>query len=337
MPRVLIKDKSGNHIRFNASVPDDDYAKSYQRIRPLPEQIGTGRFVSVSLGDGLGMGMCSGRFNRDYTAEVASPGPLFYFVFSIKGQTLSRNSCHSDSLVLAPGFASIYFSKDPVYERIIPGEQEMLTLSIGVPPDYLAQLLASVQQPDGPFHNVLETALSSSCFYVNHIMTPEMATAFLQVQSNAHRGRIGKIYLESKALELIALKLEQVYQGCPDQKYTQMSHEKREQIYRARDILDGRLLTPPSLKELAAMVGMSHVWLTRGFKTVFGCTVFEYLRKKRLSYARKLIEKNPDDLTRIAYESGFCSSSHFAASFFKAYGLRPSEYRKAVIYKSATG
>lgn len=109
-----------------------------------------------------------------------------------------------------------------------------------------------------------------------------------------------------------------------------MSSGDRERICRARDLLVKNLSYPPSLRKLAGQVGMSHTRLNKGFKMVFGCTVFEYLRKERLSYARMLIEKNLDDLTRIAYESGFCSSSHFAASFLKEYGIRPSEYRKSL-------
>ncbi|XPS88360.1 putative transcriptional regulator, AraC family [Desulfosarcina variabilis str. Montpellier] len=105
----------------------------------------------------------------------------------------------------------------------------------------------------------------------------------------------------------------------------------RERICRARDLLIKKLAYPPSLRELAEQVGMSHTQLSKGFKAVFGCTVFEYLRKERLSYARMLIEEKSVDLTWIAYESGFCSSSHFAAAFFKAYGIRPSEYRKSLI------
>jgi AraC-like DNA-binding protein len=75
---------------------------------------------------------------------------------------------------------------------------------------------------------------------------------------------------------------------------------------------------------------MSHTRLNRGFRKVFGCTAFEYLRRERLSYARMLIEEKPADLTWVAFESGFCSSSYFAASFLKAYGIRPSEYRRSL-------
>ena len=158
-----------------------------------------------------------------------------------------------------------------------------------------------------------------------------MKTALFQILNNPHRGRVGKIYLESKALELIALKLEQIFQtDCRPQKGLQFTPEERERIIHTRDMLVRQLQHPPSLRELAAQIGMSHVRLSRGFRMVFGCTVFEYLRKERLSYARMLIEEKPVDLTWVAYESGFCSSSHFAASFFKEYGLRPSEYRKAL-------
>ena len=43
------------------------------------------------------------------------------------------------------------------------------------------------------------------------LMTAQMKTTIYQILNNPHKGRVGNIYLESKALELIALRLEQVF------------------------------------------------------------------------------------------------------------------------------
>jgi AraC-like DNA-binding protein len=163
-----------------------------------------------------------------------------------------------------------------------------------------------------------------------------MKSIFYQILNHPHQGGIGRIYLESKALELIALKFEQILQPmCSPKRNIPMVPDDCERICQARDLLVNKLRYPPSLGELAAQVGMSHARLNRGFRKVFGCTAFEYLRRERLSYARMLIEEKPADLTWVAFESGFCSSSHFAASFLKAYGIRPSEYRKSLSMANA--
>jgi AraC-like DNA-binding protein len=229
---------------------------------------------------------------------------------------------------MTPDRSCAHYFEDPVIERKIRGKQEVLTLAVRVSPDFLMQLLNPVHHQDGPYRDALEKILVSGRFYADHIMTTQMKTTVYQILNNPHKGRIGNIYLESKALELIALRLEQVYQpDCSSRRNIPMAPEDRERIYQARDLLISELQYPPSLRELAKQVGMSHTRLIKGFRMVFGCTVFEYLRKERLSYARMLIEENPVDLTWVAFESGFCSSSHFAASFLKEYGIRPSEYR----------
>jgi AraC family transcriptional regulator, transcriptional activator of the genes for pyochelin and ferripyochelin receptors len=336
LSRVLIKNGKGNYVQFNTSASEDQSARPYERIRPLPPTIGKGHFSSFALDEGLGVGVCRGRFDREYNARFTSKGPLFYFVFGLKGHALTWNSCRPDPVVMAPNRSSVYFFGDPDSERKISGRQDVLSLVIHVSPDFLRKLLDPGHRWDARHEVGLESILNDGHFHSDDLMTAQMKTAFFQIVNNPHQGRIGRIYLESKALELIALKLEQVFQETRcETDNPPLSPEERERIYHARDMLIGRLQYPPSLRELAGQVGMSHARLSREFKKFFGCTVFEFLRRERLSYARMLIEEKPADLTWVAFESGFCSSSHFAASFLKAYGIRPSEYRKSLSMANA--
>ncbi len=235
------------------------------------------------------------------------------------------------SMPMTPDHSSACFFKGRIVERKIKGAQEVLALAIHISPDFLLKLLNPEPLRDVQYNDIPEQFFKSRRFYADQIMTAQMKTTVYQILNNPHKGRVGHIYLESKVLELIALRLDQVF--FPDDflpAKPPMGPDDKARICRARDLLVKNRQFPPSLRDLARQAGMSHTQLSKGFKALFGCTVFEYLRKERLSYARMLMEENLVDLTWIAYESGFCSSSHFAASFFKEYGVRPSQYRKSV-------
>lgn len=331
LSQILIKDHKGAYVDFKPFVPEDELMNSNEVIRPLPRQKGSGHFSSFSICEGLDLGICRCRFAEDYTARFTFQKPFFTFGFCIKGYCLSRGSCLPYSVPMVPDRSSVCFFKDRVAERKIKGQQDVLTLAIHISPDFLLKLLNPVRHQGAQYSELPKKFFQSRRFYADHIMTAPMKTTAYQILNNPHKGRVGNIYLESKALELIALRLEQVFQ--PDgfsRLKPPLGTEDMDRIYRARDLLVKNCQFPPSLRELAKQVGMSHTQLNKRFRTVFGCTVFEYLRKERLSYARMLMEENPTDLTWIAYESGFCSSSHFAAAFLKAYGIRPSSYRKSL-------
>ncbi len=53
-------------------------------------------------------------------------------------------------------------------------------------------------------------------------------------------------------------------------------------VAQARGFLLKEIQNPPSISRVARAAGMSHPLLNRCFKRVFGCSVFEFLRKDRL-------------------------------------------------------
>jgi AraC-like DNA-binding protein len=331
LSNILIKDHKGAYVDFKPFMPEDQLTSSNEVIRPLPRQKGCGHFSSFAVCKGLDIGICRCRFDEDYMARFTLEKPFFTFGFCIKGHCLLQGSSLAYAVPMAADRSYACFFKGRAVERKIKGQQEMIALAIHVSVDFLLNLLNADQSQDAHDSDLPGRMIQNRRFYADHIMTAQMKTAVYQILNNPHKGRVEQIYLESKALELIALRLEQVFRtqifaGCN----TAMGPDEMDRICRARDLLVENRQFPPSLRELAGHAGMSHTQLNKGFRAMFGCTVFEYLRKERLAYARMLMEENPADLTWIAYESGFCSSSHFAASFLKEYGIRPSAYRKSL-------
>jgi len=262
------------------------------------------------------------RFTKDYRARIVWPGPRLTFVFCLSGSTQTLNSCSTYPLGITAGQAHLHYFEDPVLERRIAGEKEIRAVVIRFPSEKISSLLGPSHEP-GP-QKVLAKAIGQGHLFYSHTMNFTVQSVLHQMYACPHQGLVRQIFLESKAMELVAYTLEQSFDtALPD---SPIRVDERDRIVSARDILVSRLKFPPSLTHLARQVGMSHTRLTRGFKKVFGCTVFAYLRKERLAYARMLLSENRLSITDAAFDAGFCSSSHFAQAFRKQFGISPSQF-----------
>ncbi len=83
-----------------------------------------------------------------------------------------------------------------------------------------------------------------------------------------------------------------------------------------------------SLKEIATAFHMNEFKLKRGFKELHQTTVFKYHLQLRLSHALQFIINTSDQLTSIAWKTGFKNYDHFAQAFKREFGVSPSHYRK---------
>ena len=84
--------------------------------------------------------------------------------------------------------------------------------------------------------------------------------------------------------------------------------------------------TPPTLAELARQSQINECALKRGFRQVFGTTVFGYLHNYRLEYARQLLDQGTKTVIGVAHTVGFASRSSFARAFRKKFGVNPAQY-----------
>ena len=159
-----------------------------------------------------------------------------------------------------------------------------------------------------------------------------MQTALRQLLNCPYQGLTKQIYLESKCYELIALKLEQLAENSRKKSAkipSSLKSEDVEQIHKAKDILIAHLDDPPSLLSLARQVAMNDHKLKRGFRQVFGTTVFGYLLQYRLEQARQLLATGDMSVAEVSHKVGFADRSYFTKAFSKKFGLPPGAYRRS--------
>ena len=81
-----------------------------------------------------------------------------------------------------------------------------------------------------------------------------------------------------------------------------------------------------SIEHLARTFFLSRYYLMHRFKEVYGCTVHQYIRQKRLQRAAEEIRRGAPVL-KAAEEAGFRDYSVFLRAFRAAYGRSPREWK----------
>lgn len=97
----------------------------------------------------------------------------------------------------------------------------------------------------------------------------------------------------------------------------------------AISLIEQNIVEPLSVPRIALTIGVSQRQLERQFKQAIGCTLVQFGLLLRLQHARVLLISTNLSVRDIATASGFNTLSHFAFSFGKCFGRRPSEYRQA--------
>ena len=102
-------------------------------------------------------------------------------------------------------------------------------------------------------------------------------------------------------------------------------------LAQVRDRLQEDFAQPLTLGELAGRAGMHPVHLAAAFRRHFGCTVGEYLRRRRVDFAARQLTTSAAPLAEIALSAGFADQSHFARVFKRLTGLTPAAYREKAV------
>lgn len=84
-----------------------------------------------------------------------------------------------------------------------------------------------------------------------------------------------------------------------------------------------------SLDDLCKQLGLSRSGLYRKMTALTGVSANNFIQELRLQKALKLFRSKQGNVTEVAYESGFSSTSYFTRSFQKRFGVNPLQLLKA--------
>src|SRR5262249_62080969 len=126
---------------------------------------------------------------------------------------------------------------------------------------------------------------------------------------------------ESVTLALIRRALGERTSHAPGGSYGRQKLVDRAKLVLASDL--GRRWT---LADIAALVGVSPVYLTQLFRQVEGLPLYRYQLQRRLARALDRLGKR-GDFTELAPRPGFSSYNHFSGSFKRSFGQTPPQFQ----------
>lgn len=260
------------------------------------------------------------------------------FSFSVSGgvrATISSGRRPPNELHIGSGECNISCFPESRGTMVYQPRKQVRRFSIHVNPRLFQYL--HEEEPGGfTFYPRFTKEIVSSNYYFRHIaMTPSIRMAAHQILNCPYHGLAGRLYLEGKAIEFIALLIADLDSGrkTPISALSLRSSD-RERIHQAKDILTSDLTSPPSLIELSRSVGLTHTKLNQGFREIYGTTAFDYLRRQRLEHGWLLLKEGRLNVSEVAYAVGFSSPSHFANSFRHHFGIQPNAFLKELLNKT---
>ena len=155
-------------------------------------------------------------------------------------------------------------------------------------------------------------------------ISPVQRTLIQQIMSCPYQGALKKLFLEARFLDLF---IEQQTQLA--QLLVRPTSRDRDLLHAVRDFLDVNYAEPPGLLEIARLFGTNDFKLKKGFKELFGTTVFGYVAERRLSVAHQLLTLTDQPVQEVAEAVGFTNPAHFATAFRRKFGLRPTQVRRS--------
>ncbi|MCG8551236.1 MAG: AraC family transcriptional regulator [Desulfobacterales bacterium] len=159
-------------------------------------------------------------------------------------------------------------------------------------------------------------------------MTGEMHQTAAQVFATTYKDAARQLFLEAKALELLSLQIARLIRE-PSPEVKSLTSAETENIRAAGDILINSMQEPPTIAELARMVGTNEFKLKKGFKQVFNATIFQFLQHHRMAAARDIIVNQGANVSQAADFIGYVNIGHFIACYKKAFGSTPGAHKQA--------
>ena len=265
---------------------------------------------------------------EDLLISLEEESMQFGVAICVSGKMRGTFRGQKDTLTMDQGQNSICFTPRSMKTMEYQGNQTNRGVTVRIEPRLLNTYL---EGGSGHISDLRHIVDKTSASYYSRIgpATTSMRMTVHQILHCSYHDSIKQMYLESKAMELITHQLAQLAGvGSAHKRPASLHADDIERIHQAKDILVRDFQHPPTIQELSRMVSINDFKLKKGFRQIYGTTIYGYLLDHRFEYARHLLEEGRMNVSEVAYAIGYSKLDHFYRSFKKRFGITPGAYRR---------
>lgn len=293
------------------------------RMSKQHHQVGTLQATSFVLPHMLVMDM-EWQLKEDILIEENDLAESVCINFQLQGTVLSDFK-EITSLPVEGNTHNLLYSMPAKHTHHICRNQHMKTMHMSLDKTYFKQLVGA---EDEWSEKVLTRLERNEPFLGEHSMvkiTAPMTQLIYSIQQHNWQGPARNLHIQSKIFELLALQLDQFRWNTlltPG-----ITKEDVEKLYLLRTYIQEHFLEDLSLFQLARISTLNEFKLKKGFKSLFGNSIFHYIKQLRMEYAGQLLLDERRMVEEVAFELGYEHAHHFSAGFKKYFGVSPSHWR----------
>ncbi|HIB37115.1 helix-turn-helix transcriptional regulator [Mesonia sp.] len=301
-------------------------------VLEIPKEYGEGFVRGINFGKGLGVIEYNCTFNEDLQIHfsISKIHPL-KFIFCSEGsikhcfEELEKASTiekYQNVLVASSAFNGhiLHFEKNK--------KVHINSLEINRR-EFTRYYSCSLTKLDHPLKPLLGDIKATKLFYYQGNYSLQTADIITEMNTDLFSDFLRAIKLESKALEILAVQIEQY---ADDLRLTKNQSVLRkweiEKIVQLTENIRKDLSVSKTVKELADSIGVNINKLQGGFKYLYNDTVNNYIQSLRLEKAKDLLINSDFSIGEITEKIGLTNPSYFSKVFKEKYNITPNQYRQ---------
>lgn len=203
----------------------------------------------------------------------------------------------------------------------------MDVLSFTFSPTYLQQFAKAHRNPESLTDNVLAFNHTSSFSKMLPLCT-KTRMAIEALLNHNYTDTLENIFINAQTQILLLYSMDCMLGEKEEPVFTckfLANEADREKIMKAREILLQHIGEPITIKALSRKVAINECYLKKGFKEIFGTTIFDFYQGQRMEHAKYLLYDKGLSVTEVSMMLGYSSISHFSTAFKKHTGIKPCE------------
>lgn len=268
------------------------------------------------------------RLKSNHYISVEFDTPVVEMYFSILGEvaisTYNKDKCFN----FTGNQHNLLFCPHRQYLVNTPCEKETsYSFHIIFPEQYYLSLINKSYPVIEGFNNERLNRNFALLSSNNMTITPEMNSILQEIINCRRTGILKSLFMEAKIIKLLMLQLEQYEQLEYHTKKSGLKDHDIDKIKQAKTILEKNIAASTSIIELAHMVGINDFKLKKGFKQIYGTTVYGYLKELRMLEAKKMLLENNKPISEIAMLCGYKFVQNFTKAFKQEFGITPDKFR----------
>lgn len=304
---------------------------SYPRFRNYRENKKESGYEEIyRLRSGFYLRILNLTIHQKSVVDLTFAGRHLHVCFKLKGKHSLKSSAGNE-LFLDTSIAAIYYFDEDEKLSDSCNNDDYLMIMLVIDIDIIGE--DPLSYPIDSLPEMIRRLIVSQnkCLEFSYDFGIDILSAATALVDRKVNNEHLRIYLESKAIELLCLLFQDLSLLEANVRLKHLAPGDVKVLKLIKTKIDSCLQQVPLIPELAKEFNITESRLKTGFKSLFGLPIRAYVHGLRMQQAQKLLTQGQLNIDLIAYQLGYNHTSNFISAFKLHFGMTPKSFQNHLI------